>query len=73
MLKPEVTPDNLEEALWFPEDYHWGPSCTEARPTQGGGTAVWDQLQDAYVFVTTPDWSEDYKPGDVVPEEWGIL
>jgi hypothetical protein len=73
MEKPEVTSNNLEDALWFPEDYHWGPSCTEPVPTQGGGTAVWDQLQNNYVFVETPEWWIDCKPGDLVPEEWGLL
>lgn len=73
MLKSEITEGDFENALWFPEDYHWGPSVTIERPTQGGGTAVWDQLADAYVFATPPDWWEDCKPGDLVPDEWGIL
>lgn len=73
MLKCEITGDNLDDSLMFPENYHWGPSETEERPTQGGGTAIWDQLQKAYVFKTPPDWWVECKPGDLVPEEWGIL
>lgn len=72
MIKPEVTSENLEDALWFPEDFHWGPSCTEEVYTQGGGTAVWDQLQDCYVFKQTPNWWKECKPGDPVPKEWGL-
>lgn len=72
-VKPDVTLENLEEALWMPEDYHWGPSTEEERFTQGGGTAVFDKLQNAYVFKETPDWWTDCRPGDLVPEEWGIL
>lgn len=73
MPKPEVTEANLDEALWYPEDYHWGPSCTEERQTQGGGTAVWDQNLGCYVFAETPDWWKECKPGDPVPCEWGLL
>lgn len=73
MAKPEVTEVNLEDALWFPEDYHWGPSTKDERPTQGGGTAVWDQDQNCYVFKTPPVWWEGCKAGDIVPQEWGIL
>jgi hypothetical protein len=72
-MKQEVTADNLEHALWFPEDYHWGPSTVEERPTQGGGTVVWDIQQNCYVFKTTPEWWKDCKPGDPMPDEWDVL
>lgn len=73
MSKPEPTAETLENALWFPEDYHWGPSETVIRATQGGGTCRWDQDQDDYVFVTPPEWWTECKPGDTVPSEWGVL
>lgn len=73
MPKPAVTNDNLNEALWFPEDYHWGPSETDERPTEGGGTAVWSQELNDYVFKTPPEWWAECQPGDPVPEEWGRL
>lgn len=73
MDKPDVTSESLEEALMFPEDYNWGPSQSEETPTQGGGTAVWCSLQQGYVFVKTPEWWTECKPGDLVPTEWGIL
>lgn len=40
--------------------------------TQGGGSAVYDQLQQGYVFVTPPDWMKECKAGDAVPSEWSI-
>lgn len=65
--------DRLDDELWFPENYHWGPSPTEERPTQGGGTAVWDHDALGYVFKEVPAWWDGCKPGDPVPEEWGVL
>lgn len=50
------------------DDYEPGET-----PTQGGGTAVWDDLQQCHVFKRVPDWWADCKPGDPVPEEWGLL
>jgi hypothetical protein len=73
MYRLDVTADNLENALMWPEDYNWGPSQTQERPTQGGGTAVWDSLQNDWVFKEPPTWWEDCKPGDIVPSEWGLL
>lgn len=72
-MKSDATTDNLEDALWFPEDYNWGPSQTNERPTQGGGTAVWSSDLNCFVFKTPPEWWTDCKPGDPVPEEWGLL
>jgi hypothetical protein len=72
-MKIEVTANNLDRALWWPEEYHWGPSTTDERPTQGGGTAVWSIEQNCYVFKTPPDWWKACESGDPVPEEWGIL
>lgn len=72
-MKPEVTADNLDAALEWPEDYHWGPSTEDEHPTQGGGTAVWCQNSNCYVFAQTPEWWGDCKAGDPVPEEWGLL
>lgn len=69
----EVTPDNLDEALWFPENYNWGPSQIEERPTQGGGSAVWSSDNQCYVFKTPPEWWMECRPGDPVPDEWGLL
>jgi hypothetical protein len=39
------------------------------RPTQGGGTAIWDDDIFAWVFVIPP---EGYISGDRVPEQWSI-
>ena len=65
--------ENLDEAHMWPEDYNWGPSQTNERPTQGGGTAVWSSNDGRYVFKTPPEWWADCQPGDPVPDEWGIL
>lgn len=72
-MKLDVTTNNFDDALLYPEDYHWGPSTTDERPTQGGGTAVWDQSLNNYVFKQTPVWWTECKPGDPVPSEWGLL
>lgn len=72
-MKTPITESNLEDALMWPEDYDWGGDETQARPTQGGGTAMWHAGQQNYVFVTPPEWWDDCKPGDPVPREWGIL
>lgn len=73
MYKPDVAIDNLDHAEMFPEDYNWGPSQSDSRPTQGGGTAVWSTVDDTWVFKDPPDWWVDCRPGDLVPEEWGLL
>lgn len=72
MPRVDVTSDNLEQALWEPEHYHWGPSQTTEVVTQGGGTAVWDSDLNGYVFKEPPAWWEGCKPGDPVPHEWGV-
>jgi hypothetical protein len=38
--------------------------------TQGGGTVMWDGL--CYRFVEPPENFPRFKPGDKMPEEWGI-
>lgn len=39
--------------------------------TQGGGTAI---MQDGQlVWETPPDWFDEARPGDVVPEEWSVV
>lgn len=69
----DVTSENLEQALWNPKDYNWGPSQTEEVTTQGGGTAIWNPLIGDYVFKEPPSWWKECKPGDTVPREWGII
>lgn len=44
--------------------------------TQGGGYAVWDDLQADYVWHQIPAWLKpvepNTRPGDPIPPEWGI-
>lgn len=68
----DITEMNLEDALWFPEDYDWSPSQTVEKVAQGGGTAVWSSDQKCYVFKTPPEWWKECSPGDPVPSEWGV-
>lgn len=72
-MKSTITKDNLDDALMWPEYYHWGPDEDEEHTTQGGGTAVWSNDQQNYVFKNPPEWWKECKPGDPVPEEWGLL
>ena len=73
-MSNKITEEHLEDALWFPDMYDWDtPADNSPRPTQGGGTAQWDKNLKCYVFVVTPDWALEFKPGDPVPSEWGIL
>lgn len=39
--------------------------------TQGGGT-VTTHGSGVYVFVDPPNWG-GFAPGDVMPDEWGIV
>lgn len=40
--------------------------------TQGGGTAIYDELQKSYVFHVVPKWATCESPGDRVPESWSV-
>lgn len=68
--EPKSLADEYEEYL--EETRPRGPGGSPIVYTQGGGSAEWSDSAGCYLFVEPPDWWKECKPGDRVPEEWGI-
>ena len=39
--------------------------------TQGGGVVEWNDIQERFIFVESPDCC-GLEVGDFMPEEWGL-